>query len=75
MYIYLLKTNEDVGYDAYEGAVVIAENAKQARELAADDTSDLAKVFLSKKEMKLTRLGKCTRKTKPHAVLHSFHAG
>ncbi len=70
MKIWILK-RDDHGYDEYDGKVIVAKNAKRAREIANENTGDEGRIWtdaalVSCEEIKATEEGE---------VLGSFNAG
>ena len=72
MNIYLITINEYAGYDSYDGHVVIARNAVNARKLCQYGTE--GDIWKDTDMTTLRKIGE-TNHIKEYVVLSSFNAG
>lgn len=77
MNIYLLKRDNKVGYDEYDGFVIAANTEDEARQMAAEEAADEGKnIWLSpvSDDVRVVKIG-INDYPNPEIILDSFNAG
>ena len=80
MKLYLLKQNENNGYDTYDSCLVCAENEADARTMTPDgntfkDNNIWSSWARSKKSITCEEIGEANDKQERGVIIASFNAG
>jgi hypothetical protein len=76
MKVILLQRKDDVGFDEYDGFVIIASSTQFARKMASDLAADEgADIWLDKTKCTATIIGEAKSSDRQYVVLDSFNAG